>query len=202
MEEHFENKSVLYDIDVIERFALARYKKRVALIAVWLCGFLGAVFSAVWFNSYPFIFIPSVALALVFFIFLMRKLRGYHRSDRSQIVGEIIKFHKDVKVVSETSVGGVGFGAHRKYDSYKRDEMRLAITISDGSERKITYRLKGVSDTHARYYEQKGRAMHIAGTHFPVRLDSVGDSWLCPVCGAFNSLGEKICDRCENKIII
>lgn len=190
----------VYDVESISKYTRARLKEKVIKISVFFILFSSSVFLAVWFNAYVAAFIGGVAFALVFGILLFKQLKNLSLTDYSEISGEIVKFHKDVKVVSTTSVGGVGFGTQRKYDSYKRDEMRLVIAISDGT-RKCTYRNKNTSEAHARYYEKRGGALHIFGTRFPVLLDTCGENWLCPICGEFNPREEKYCDRCNNKIM-
>ena len=189
-----------YDIFAISEFSKRMFRIKIVKLTVYFFLLFASVFVAVWFNSYPVAFIGGVAIGLLFAILLSKQLRGFSFYDYSEISGEIEKFHKDVKVVSTTSVGGVGFGTRRQYDSYKRDEMRLMIKIRDG-ERKCTYRLKNTSEAHARYYEEKGRAIHIFGTRYPVMPELSGENWLCPICGAFNSIDEKTCDCCGNKIL-
>ena len=68
-------------------------------------------------------------------------------------------------------------------------------------EIKNTPLFTGVSEEHVKYYEEKGKATHIWGTHFPVRLESNDKNWLCPVCGEFNSVEEKVCAGCKTKIL-
>lgn len=189
-----------YDILAVLEVARRRFKVKIIKLAVYFLLFSASVFLAVWFNSSPAAFIGGAAVGLVFAILLSGQLKGFSWHDYSEISGEIEKFHKDVKVVSTTSVGGVGFGTRRQYDSYKRDEMRLVIKICDG-KRTCTYRPKNTSEAHARYYEKKGQAMHIFGTRYPVMIETSGENWLCPICGAFNSIDEKNCDRCGNKIL-
>lgn len=189
-----------YDVASISKIAKGRFKRKITKMAVCFVLFAASVFLAVWFNSYPAAFIGCGVAALVFGVLLSGQFKGFSFYDYSEISGEMERFHKDVKVVSTTSVGGVGFGTKRQYDSYKRDEMRLVITISDGGK-KCTYRPKNTSETHARYYEERGRAFHVFGTRYPVLLDAHGENWLCPICGEFNSRDEKYCDRCNNKIM-
>ncbi len=189
-----------YDIEGISEAAKRLFKRRVTFMVAYFLALAVSVFLTVWLNVYLAVFIIGVMLSLMFGVLFIRQFRGFSPFDYSEIVGNIVRFHKVVKVVSTTSVGGVGFGTRRKYDSYKRDEMRLVISIGDG-KRKCTYRPKRTSETHARYYEERGRAFHIWGTRYPVRLEANGETLLCPLCGEFNSRDVKHCLRCKNKIL-
>jgi len=193
-------KGCAYDEESILRYAKGRFKKKVVFSSVYLFLFVAFAFLAIWFNGYPAVFIGGGAVSIVFGIMLTKQLAGFSFYDYSQISGEIEKFHKDIKAVSTTSVGGVGFGTRRQYDSYKIDEMRLALIIKNSEERRI-YRIKRTSESHAKYYEQGGDAVHFWGTRYPVRLDTSDERALCPICGEFNIIGETYCARCNNKIL-
>ena len=120
-------------------------------------------------------------------------------SNFSSAYGEIADVHKDVKIVDTKFVGSIGLGP-RKYDHDNKSEVRLGVFIKNGEEVR-GYFFNDGTEEHAKYYEAKGEAIHIWGTHFPVRLEIAGDKWLCPVCGEFNSNEEKTCTRCKRKIL-
>ena len=79
-------------------------------------------------------------------------------------------------------------------------QTRLGIFIQNG-DRVRGYFFNEGTEEHAKYYETKGEAIHIWGTHFPVKLEIGKENWLCPVCGEFNVNEEKTCARCKRKIL-
>lgn len=89
----------------------------------------------------------------------------------------------------------------RKYDAFAKAAIRLTISLKNKDD-VHSYVLEGVTEEHSKYYEAKGEAIHIWGTHFPVKLEIGNDKWLCPVCGEFNANKEKICSKCKKKIIM
>ena len=97
-------------------------------------------------------------------------------------------------------VGGINPFGTRKYDSYSKNEIRLEVFIQKGEDVHGCF-LKDVVEEHADYYEAKGKAMHIWGTHFPVKLEIGKEKWLCPLCGKFNANEEKTCEKCKKKIL-
>ena len=70
----------------------------------------------------------------------------------------------------------------RKYDAFAKAAIRLTVSLKNENE-VHSYVLERVTEEHSNYYESKGEAIHIWGTHFPVKLEIAGDKWLCPVCG-------------------
>ena len=189
----------IYDIDLITVSAKRNLRNLVLLIVLYIITTVLSILAIVFYGSYLAVFILAVAIACVSVFLLSKSLTKIKLANYRSTYGEIINVHKDVKIVSTISVGGLGLRT-RKYDTYKKDEIRLDVFIKENQ--KITdYYLCGVSEEHVKYYEEKGQVIHIWGTRFPVRLDTKEKRWLCPICGEFNTNEEKICGACKGKIL-
>ena len=159
-----------------------------------------SILTVIIYGSYMPVFIVGGISACAFALFLIKTFKGFSLSDYRSSIGKITNIRKDIKTVHTNKIGGINpFGA-RKYDQDVRNEMRLRITVQDSGRRR-KYRLIGVTEKHADYYEAGGEAIHIWGTRFPVRLDQRKGNRLCPMCGEFNSSEEKTCARCKRKIM-
>ena len=190
-----------YDIEALVRSGKKEFTKSILLIALYALLLLGsALVVAFWHSCLP-AFIIGVLVGCVMLFLLLREIKRLRFSDYNRFVGEIEAVHKEVKTVPTGKVGGINPFGVRKYDQDAKKEIRLIILIND-EKRVRTYYLNDVTEEHAAYYEAKGKAVHIWGTHFPVRLDACEGKWLCPVCGEFGvSGGEKTCARCKRKVL-
>ena len=193
------NDSLIYDVDGLVAEAKKDLRNSIVKISIAAVVLTLSILAIVFFGSYMLVFIGGIVLACISAFLGSKLLRKFVFSDYSSACGEIVDVHKDVKTVDTKVVGGIGLG-QRKYDSYKKSEVRLGVFIQDG-EQVRSYFFNDGTEEHAKYYEAKGEAIHIWGTHFPVRLEIAGDKWLCPVCGEFNFNREKTCTRCKKKII-
>lgn len=194
------NKILVYNVDGLVAEAKKNRRNSIAKIGVSAIVLALSVLTVIFFGSCLLVFIGSVILVCVSAFFCNKSIKNIAFSDYSSTSGEITDVHKEIKTVDTTSVGGINPFGTRKYDSYKTNEIRLGIFINDGKQIRTCY-LKCASEEHAKYYETKGEAIHIWGTHFPVKLKIDNDKWLCPVCGEFNKNEEKICIRCKKKIL-
>lgn len=194
------NSNLVYDVDGLVAAAKKNLRNSIAKIGVSIVVLALSILAIVFFGSYLFVFICGAMLACVFAILCNKSIKNIAFSDYSNTSGEITDVHKEIKIVDTTSVGGINPFGTRKYDSYKNSEIRLGIFINDGEQIRACY-LKCASEEHAKYYESKGEAIHIWGTHFPVKLQAENDKWLCPVCGEFNTIDKRTCSGCKNKII-
>lgn len=189
----------IYDIDLITVSAKRNLRNLVLLIVLHIITTVLSILAIVFCGSYLAVFISAVAIVCVSVFLLSKSLTKIKLANYRSTYGEIINIHKDVKIVSTISVGGLGLRT-RKYDTYKKDEIRLGVFIEE-DETINGYYLNGVSEEHVKYYEGKGKAIHIWGTRFPIRTNIENEKWLCPVCGQFNSNEEKICAGCKTKIL-
>ena len=153
----------------------------------------------VFYGSYLAVFIFSLIITCISVFSLGKSVNKINFADYRSSYGEIINVHKDIKIVSTISIGGLGLRP-RKYDTSKKDEIRLGVFIEQNKAIN-SYYLNGVSEKHVKYYEEKGKAIHIWGTRFPVKTNIENNQWLCPVCGEFNSEEEKVCSGCKGKIL-
>lgn len=193
------NDKLVYDVDGLVTEAKKNLCNSIVKISVTAVVLVLSILAVVFFGSNMLVFIGGIALACVSAFTCYKRVRQIKFADYSSACGEIADVHKDVKIVDTKIVGGIGFGP-RKYDSYKKSEVRLGVFIKNGEEVR-GYFFNDGTEEHAKYYEAKGEAIHIWGTHFPVRLEIEGDKWLCPVCGEFNASEEKTCTRCKKKIL-
>ena len=193
------NENLVYDVDGLVAEAKKNLRNSIVKIGIAAVVLTLSILAIIFFGSYMLMFIGGIILACVSAFLCYKWVKQITFADYSSACGEIADVHKDVKIVDTKIVGGIGFGP-RKYDSYKKSEVRLGVFIKNGEEVR-GYFFNDGTEEHAKYYETKGEAIHIWGTHFPVRLEIAGDKWLCPVCGEFNASEEKTCTRCKKKIL-
>ena len=193
------NGNLVYDIDGLVAEAKKNLRNSIVKIGIAAVVLTLSILAIIFFGSYMLMFIGGIILACVSAFLCYKWVKQITFADYSSACGEIADVHKDVKIVDTKIVGGIGFGP-RKYDSYKKSEVRLGVFIKNGEEVR-GYFFNDGTEEHAKYYETKGEAIHIWGTHFPVKLEISGDKWLCPVCGEFNASEEKTCTRCKKKIL-
>ena len=193
------NENLVYDVDGLVAEAKKDFRNSIVKISISAVVLTLSILAIIFFGSYMLVFIGGIVLACISAFLCYKWVKQISFSDYSSACGEIADVHKDVKIVDTKIVGGIGFGP-RKYDSYKKSEVRLGVFIKNGEEVR-GYFFNDGTEAHAKYYEAKVEAIHIWGTHFPVRLEISGDKWLCPVCGEFNANEEKTCTRCKKKIL-
>lgn len=188
-----------YDIVGLVEDAKKNLSSFIVQIAIYGVMLILSILAIIFFGSYMLVFVSGIVLACVSAFLVSKLIKKFSFTDYSSARGEIVDVHKDVKTVDTKVVGGIGLGP-RKYDSYNKSEVRLGVFVQEG-EQVRGYFFNDGTEEHAKYYEARGRAIHIWGTHFPVRLEIAGDKWLCPVCGEFNANEEKTCTRCKKKIL-
>lgn len=189
----------IYDVDTI--VATARKNLTNVIIQLLLCATITAlsILAIIFYGSNIAVFICGSAVTCASIRLLIKLSSKIKFADYRSINGEIVNVHKDIKIVSTISIGGLGLRT-RKYDTYKKDEIRLGVFIKE-NETINGYYLNGVSEEHVKYYEASGEAIHIWGTHFPIRLGAEDERWLCPFCGEFNEINEKSCATCNRRIL-
>ena len=193
------NENLIYDVDGLVAEAKKNLRNSIVKISIAAVVLTLSILAIILFGSYMLVFIGGIVLACVSAFMCYKWVKQITFADYSSVCGEIADVHKEIKIVDTKIVGGIGFGP-RKYDSYNKSEVRLGVFIQEG-EQVRGYFFNDGTEEHAKYYEAKGEAIHIWGTHFPVRLEIAGDKWLCPVCGEFNPNEEKTCTRCKKKIL-
>ena len=193
------NENLVYNVDGLVAEAKKDLRNSIVKISISAVILTLSILAIIFFGSYMIVFIGGIVLACVSAFMCYKWVKRISFADYSSACGEIEDVHKEIKIVDTKIVGGIGFGP-RKYDSYNKSEVRLGVFIKNG-EQVRGYFFNDGTEEHAKYYEAKGAAIHIWGTHFPVKLEISGDKWLCPVCGEFNANEEKTCTRCKKKIL-
>lgn len=189
-----------YDVTGLVSTAKANLCKFVAKIVIFSIMLVLSIIAIIFYGSYMLVFVGSVIIAGLSVFFGSKLIKNFAFSDYSSANGEIVDIHKEIKIVDTMSVGGINPFGTRKFDNYKKNEVRLGIFIQNGDQVRGYFFNEGTEE-HAKYYESKGQAIHIWGTHFPVKLEIDKEKWLCPVCGEFNANEEKTCARCKRKIL-
>ena len=189
-----------YDVAGLVSTAKANLYKFVAKIVICVFLLVLSILAIILYGSYMLVFIGGLILACVSAFLCSKLIKDFAFSDYSSASGEIVDVHKEIKIVDTMSVGGINPFGTRRFDNYKENEVRLGIFIQNGDQVRGYFFNEGTEE-HAKYYETKGEAMHIWGTHFPVKLEIGKENWLCPVCGEFNANEEKTCARCKRKIL-
>ena len=192
--------SLIYDVDGLVAEAKKNLRNSIAKISVAAVVLTLSILAMIFFGSYMPVFIVGIVLACVSAFMCYKWVKQISFADYSSACGEIVNVHKEIKTVRSAGVGGINPFGTRKYSNYVANEVRLGVFIQEG-EHVRGYFFNDGTEEHAKYYEAKGEAIHIWGTHFPIMLEIAGDKWLCPVCGEFNANEEKTCTRCKKKII-
>ena len=195
-----DNENLVYDIDGLVTEAKRDLRNSIVKISLAAVVLTLSILAIVFFGSYMLVFIGGIALACVSAFSISKLIKKFSFADYSSARGEIVDVHKEIKTVRTTKVGGINPFGVRRYDHDGKNEVRLGVFIQEG-EQVRGYFFNDGTEEHAKYYEDKGEAIHIWGAHFPVRLEIGNDKWLCPVCGEFNANKEKSCNRCKKKIL-
>ena len=190
-----------YDVDGLVALAKGNLCKFLTKIVLFSILFVISILAIIFYGSYMLVFIGGIILACISVFVCSKLIKQFAFSDYSSATGEIVDIHKEIKIIDTISVGGINPFGTRRFDNYKKNEVRLGIFIQDGDTVR-GYFFNDGTEEHAKYYEAKGEAIHIWGTHFPVKLEIADDKWLCPICGEFNANKEKSCARCKKKILI
>lgn len=189
-----------YDVDGLVALAKGNLCKFLTKIVLFSILFVISILAIIFYGSYMLVFIGGIILACISVFVCSKLIKHFAFSDYSSAIGEIVDIHKEIKIIDTMSVGGINPFGTRKFDNYKKNEVRLGIFIQNGNQVRGCFFNEGTEE-HAKYYETKGEAIHIWGTHFPVKLEIGKEQWLCPVCGEFNVNEEKTCARCKRKIL-
>lgn len=189
-----------YDVAGLVSTAKVNLCKFVAEIVICVFLLVLSILAIILYGSYMLVFIGGIIVACISAFFCSKLIKNFAFSDYSSASGEIVDIHKEIKIVDTMSVGGINPFGTRRFDNYKKNEVRLGIFIQNGNQVRGCFFNEGTEE-HAKYYETKGEAIHIWGTHFPVKLEIGKEQWLCPVCGEFNVNEEKTCARCKRKIL-
>ena len=188
-----------YDVEFLIFSAKKNLNKSLLMLGLYSVILAVSVLSVIFWGSCVPIFVIGIVATCVCAFLILKRLKAIRISDFKTSQGEIVDVLKESTTVRSIT-GGYGMYVTRKYDAFSKAAIRLTISIKNNDEIH-SYMLDGVTEEHAQYYEQKGDAIHIYGTHFPVKIDIDHGNWLCPVCGEFNSSGEKTCTRCKRKIL-
>ena len=194
------NENLVYDVDSLVAEAKKDLRNSIVKIGIAAVVLTLSILAIIFFGSYMLVFIGGIVLACVSAFSISKLIKKFSFADYSSARGEIVDVHKEIKIVRTTKVGGINPFGVRRYDHDGKTEVRLGVFIQEG-EQVRGYFFNDGTEEHSNYYEAKGEAIHIWGTHFPVRLEIAGDKWLCPVCGEFNASEEKTCTRCKKKIL-
>ena len=188
--------------DVVELVNIAKKNLRNSIVKISIAAVVLtlSILAIIFFGSYMIVFICGVVAACVSAFMCYKGVIQITFSDYSSACGEIADVHKEIKTVRTTGIGDINPFGTRKYSNYIANEVRLGVFIQNG-EQVRGYFFNDGTEEHAKYYEAKGEAIHIWGTHFPVKLEIGNDKWLCPICGEFNANEEKTCKRCKRKIL-
>ena len=188
--------------DIVGLVEDAKKNLRSFIVQFAICGVLLilSILTIIFFGSYMLVFIGGIVLACVSAFSISKLIKKFSFADYSSARGEIVDVQKEIKIVRTTKVGGINPFGVRKYDHDGKNEVRLGVFLKEGEQVRGCFFNDG-SEEHAKYYDAKGKAIHIWGTHFPVKLDIGKEKWLCPICGEFNANEEKICIRCKNRIL-
>ncbi len=198
--KHLIEPDTDYDIELLVSSAKKRLKKSLLMLGLYTLIFAVSILTVIFLGSFVPVFVIGVVVACVAAFLILKQLKTISFSDCKTSHGEIADVLKESTTVRSIT-GGYGMYVTRKYDAFAKAAIRLTVSLKNEDE-VHSYVLEGVTEEHSNYYESKGEAIRIWGTHFPVKLEIGNDKWLCPVCGEFNANEEKTCARCKKKIIM
>ena len=193
------NENLIYDVDGLVAEAKKNLRNSIVKISISAVVLTLSILAIVFFGSYMLVFIGGIVLACVSAFMCYKWVKQIAFSDYSSTCGEIADVFKESTTVRSIT-GGYGMYVTRKYDAFAKAAIRLTVSLKNENDVR-SYILEGVTEEHSNYFEAKGEAIHIWGTHFPVKLEIGNDKWLCPICGEFNANEEKTCARCKSKIL-
>lgn len=194
-----KDQFTLYDLQAITALSKKRNKNIILQAGFYAVIFALSVLITILLSEYLFIFILCIIASCITAFMCIKQFRKISFADCSSAKGEIADVFKEITTLRSIT-GGYGMYITRKYDAFAKPAIRLTVSLKENNKIQ-SYVLNGVTEEHAKYYETKGEAIHIWGTHFPVKLDIGKEKWLCPVCGEFNANEEKTCARCKRKIL-
>ena len=190
-----------YDLAAIETAAKKKLRRAIIVVSLCAAALIGEILISIFWGAGLYAFIPIAIVAYFAVFFSVKELKRAKIFDYLNAAkGTIAEVHKESKTVDTKAVGGVNPFGKREYDSYTRKENSLVVFLNTGDTVR-SYELLGTSDEHESYYERRGEAVKLSGTHYPILKAPVGDRWLCPFCGSFNGDGDRICSSCRNKVM-
>ena len=118
--------------------------------------------------------------------------------------GSVVEVSKD-RVMIKDGIRGVprafkGLSGEKKYDTYTRHAIKITVYINENTKI-VTFHFPLSTEKHANYYDERGTMLHIYGTTYPVKVQAGTNDWLCPICGEFNTIAKKSCNKCNNHIL-
>ena len=188
-----------YDVDSLISSSKKRLHKTLILLVSYSIIFTASILAVIFLGSFIPVFIIGIVAACISVFLTLKQLRAIRFSDFKTSHGEIADVLKEA-TTKRSITGGYGMYVTRKYDAFAKATIKLTVSIKN-PDQVNSYILEGVTEDHAKYYESKGNAIHIYGTHYPVKTKINQDKWVCPVCGEFNAKGEKICANCREKVL-
>ena len=198
--KHFNELNTDYDVELLVSSAKKHLNKSLLLLGLYSVILVVSVLAVIFWGSYVLVFVIGIIAACISAFLILKRLKTIRFSDFKISQGKIVDVLKEATTVRSIT-GGYGMYVTRKYDAFAKAAIRLTVSLKNEND-VHSYVMEGVTEEHANYYEAKGEALHIWGTHFPVKLDIGKEKWLCPICGEFNENEEKTCKRCKKKIIM
>ena len=189
-----------YDVESLTNRSKKLFRKIVFQISIYALLFVLSILAIIFLGQYLWVFILGIITAGISAFMCTKQFKKISFADCNNAIGEIAEVHKEIKIIRTTKVGGINPFGVRRYDQDAKNEIRLGIFIKNGEQVRGCF-LNDGTEEHAKYYEAKGKAMHIWGTHFPVKLEIGKEKWLCPFCGEFNENEENDCVRCNKRIM-
>ena len=193
------DKKYDYNFNDIEKYAIKKFNRDVVVIIISALALISSVLSLIFWSDILPVFIFAAILLVASIIFLTKTYARLSKLSLEGASGKIEHVHLDIKHVNQMKTAS--FSLQRaKYSSYWRAENRLTLFIKDGNNIH-PYQLNNIPKKLVDYYEEKGYAVHIKGTAYPVRIDNTSTEWLCPICGSFNNVSSTLCSGCSRKIL-
>ncbi len=186
-----------YDVENIISITKKKFTKNLIQAVLFsLLSVLSAVPIIIYGSHLP-AFIVSALLLIVSVLITVKKLRDIRFSDLKNICGQIVNVSVDN--VTHRLFASYGMWIRRKYDTYKTDSPRITLYIKDDKE--ILFCQFIANKKYLNYYDTADQVIHIWGARYLVKTISSDKTWLCPICGNFNTKDVKTCTSCGNKVL-
>lgn len=187
-----------YDIEMIEKVAR---KTAVFTIVTIIFSVFIAIVSTVLIIAFGDVLAVFIACATTLALSILAVGRGtavISKISFTEAHGDIEHVHLDVKHVNKMKTANFNL-VRAPHSDYWKAENRVTVFIKE-DEKITSFQLNNIPKKLADYYEERGEAIHIKATRYPVRIEIGAKEFLCPICGSFSSSEDKKCPSCKNII--
>ena len=188
-----------YDIEKIKKAAKKKAGITIATIAISVLIAIASTALIIAFGDILTVFIVCSATLVLSILAIGRGATAISKISFTETCGNIEHIHLDVKHVNKMKTANFNL-VRAPHSDYWKAENRVTVFIKE-DEKITSFQLNNISKKLVDYYEERGEAIHIKATRYPVRIEECAKEFLCPICGSFSSSEDKKCISCKNIIL-